>query len=257
MTGQAHDLPRPSLAVALDVPDLAQAVDLARRVRDSADMFKVGLELLWGAGLAALEEVAALGRPVFADTKLDDIPRTAQAAAANLARLPVAMFTVHTSGGVDMCAAALEGAAGAAGPDRPRPLVVGVTVLTSHDRAVLTETGVDAAVADVIRRRVELAAVAGLDGIVCAPSDLALIAGVHPDLIRVTPGVRPASAMAPGGGAGRSGGDDQRRVATPEAALDAGADVLVVGRPITMASDSAAAAAEFSARVIARREIAG
>ncbi|MCE7885569.1 MAG: orotidine-5'-phosphate decarboxylase [Actinobacteria bacterium ATB1] len=243
-------IPLPSLAVALDTPTVDEALAIAAEIAPFVDVFKVGLELLWSEGPASVEVVAGLGRPVFADAKLDDIPRTVYAAARNLARHPVGMFTVHTSGGRDMCTAAREGAEeGASGAGLPRPLVIGVTVLTSHDRATLVATGVDRAVAEVVRCRTELALESGLDGIVCAPTDLPVVSGLAGDLVRVVPGIRPAEA--------RVGGDDQSRASTPEVALDSGADVLVVGRPVLQAPDPGAAAEAIASRVISRREDAG
>lgn len=244
------EIPRPSLAVALDTPTLEEALAAAAAVAPFVDVFKVGLELLWSDGPASVEAVAELGKPVFADAKLDDIPRTVHAAARNLAHHPVGMFTVHISGGRDMCRAACEGAEeGAAGAGLPRPLVIGVTVLSSHDKATLTATGVDRAVSEVVRCRTELALESGLDGIVCAPTDLPAVSRSAADLIRVVPGIRPVDT--------RVGDDDQSRASTPEAALDSGADVLVVGRPVLRAPDPGAAAEAIASRVISRREVAG
>lgn len=226
------------LAVALDVPTLDDAVTLASSVAPHVDVFKVGLELLAADAEHVVEEVAILGRPVFADVKFHDIPRTVAAAARTIARLPIGYFTVHTGGGAAMLEAALEGAAaGAAAAGIPRPAVLGVTVLTSLDRAALAATGVDAEPADLVRARAGLAAAAGIDGLVCAAPDLPAVHSVAPDLLLVTPGIRPAG-YAPGS-------DDQARTATPEAAVAAGAGMVVVGRPIVAAPDPAAAAASI------------
>lgn len=234
------------LAVGLDVPTIGEAVAVATAVADSADVFKVGLELLAGDTAAAIEAVAAVGKPVFADVKFHDIPRTVEAAARTLSRLPVAYVTVHTGGGAAMLAAAREGAqAGAGEAGRPRPAVLGVTVLTSLDAAALAATGITAAPADLVRVRAALAHAAGLDGIVCAAPDLAAVGDTAPGLLRVTPGIRPAGH--------RPGTDDQARTATPAAAATAGADMIVVARPVVAAPEPAAAAASIRASLTPER----
>lgn len=228
------------LAVGLDLPTLDEALRVAEAVHRSADVFKVGLELLTGDTAAVLEAVASLGKPVFADVKFHDIPRTVEAASRTLARLPVDYFTAHTGGGREMLAAALDGAeVGARDAGRPRPAVLGVTVLTSLDGAALAETGVTATPAELVRKRVVLAESAGLDGIVCAAPDLAEIATAAPRLLRVAPGIRPAGHTA--------GTDDQVRTSTPEDAARAGAGMIVVARPVVAAADPTAAAASIKA----------
>lgn len=228
------------LAVALDVPTLDEAVALAGRVAPHVDVFKVGLELLAADAGHVVEKVAVLGRPVFADVKFHDIPRTVAAASRTIARLPIEYFTVHTGGGASMLDAALEGAAaGAADTGRARPAILGVTVLTSLDRAALAATGVDAEPVELVRARAALAATAGIDGLVCAAPDLPAVRGVAAGLLLVTPGIRP--------GAHAPGSDDQARTATPAAAVAAGAGMVVVGRPVVAAPDPVAAAASIRA----------
>lgn len=228
------------LAVALDVPTIEEAEALADRLVPHVDVFKIGLELLAGDTAAAIEAVAAVGRPVFADVKFHDIPRTVAAAARTLARLPIGYFTVHTGGGAPMLEAALEGAAdGAADSGLGRPKVLGVTVLTSLDRPALAATGVDAEPADLVRSRAVLAAASGIDGIVCAAPDLPAVRDAAPGLLLVTPGIRPEGHQP--------GSDDQVRTATPSAAAAAGAGMIVVGRPVVAALDPPAAAAAIAA----------
>lgn len=228
------------LAVALDVPTIGEAEELAGRLVPHVDVLKIGLELLAGDTARAIAAVARRGRPVFADVKFHDIPRTVAAAARTISFLPIDYFTVHTGGGGAMLDAALEGAAaGAAAAGVARPKVLGVTVLTSLDRAALAATGVDAEPADLVRARAALAAEVGLDGMVCAAPDLPAVRDCAPGLLLVTPGIRPAGHTP--------GSDDQARTATPAAAAAAGAGMIVVGRPVVAAADPAAAAAAIRA----------
>lgn len=237
----------PLLAVALDVSELSEALRLARAVADHVDIFKVGLELFWRDGLDAIFDVAALGKPVFADAKLHDIPHTVQAAARNLSQLPVAMFTVHLAGGRAMIEAALSGAAaGAASMARARPLVLGVTVLTSHSAASVAGTGIMGSTNELVAELAATGSQAGIDGLVCSPLDLPVVSEVAPEMLWVTPGIRAHLASGPA--------DDQARVATPKEAFARGADILVVGRPITQAVDPTHAAACIHREVIALRE---
>lgn len=213
-------IPRPAnpLIVALDTSDLDRAVALAELLAPQVGMLKVGAELFWAQGPEAVRRVAAHG-PVFADAKLHDIPNTVERAAANIARLGVAMLTVHALGGDAMMRAALEGAAaGAARGDHAMPMVVAVTVLSSmsaEDLATPSSLAFEAREA-------------GLDGVVVSGDDVREVREVCGDgFCLVVPGIRPHG----------SNGDDQVRVLTPSAALDAGADYLVVGRPITASED--------------------
>jgi orotidine-5'-phosphate decarboxylase len=190
---------------------------------------KVGLEAFSAHGPALVGEVLAVGMPVFLDLKLHDIPNTVERAARNAARLGVAMLTVHASGGEAMLRAAVAGAAGA---DRP-PAVLAVTVLTSLDDGALASLGIPGGAADRVAAWAVLAQRCGCAGVVCSPHEAAVLrSALGPEFLLVTPGVRPA---------GESSGD-QRRVATPREAIDAGAHLLVVGRPITGAADPVVAA---------------
>ncbi len=212
------------LAVALDVPTLGEAETLAASLAGHVGWFKVGLELFSAYGPKAVKAVRAHG-PVFLDVKLHDIPTTVERAAERIADLRVGLVTVHASGGPAMIAGAVRGL-GSAGE------VLAVTVLTSSSDEELAALGLPGAEVQVVRLA-ELAVDAGAPGLVCAPRDLEAVRdAVGPDVRLVTPGVRPAG----------SGSDDHARAATPAAALAGGADLLVVGRPITRARDPVRAA---------------
>ncbi len=218
-------IPRPDrpLVVALDVSDIARAELLARDLAPHAGMLKVGLELAWAHGPDAVRRVGAHA-PVFLDAKLHDIPNTVERAAENITRLGVAMLTVHALGGEAMMRAAAKGAArGAEEGGHPMPLVVAVTVLSSM-------SGEDLASPASLAFEAKSA---GLDGVVVSGGDVRSVREVcGEEFCLVVPGIRPHGAN----------GDDQVRVLTPAAALDAGVDYLVVGRPITGATDPAAVA---------------
>lgn len=223
------------LIVALDVPGREAALRLAERLHPAGVRFKVGLELFTAAGPDLVRELSEQGAGVFLDLKFHDIPNTAAGAARSAARLGVWMFNVHAAGGAEMMRRALEGAAeGAAAAGRPRPLVIAVTVLTSLDaRALREEVGVSRDPAAQVAFWAEKARAAGLDGVVCSPREVAVVrAACGADFVTVTPGVRPAGAAL----------GDQHRVATPAGAMAAGADYLVVGRPVTADPDPLAAA---------------
>ena len=213
-------IPRPNnpLVVALDVSDIDEAERLARALAPHAAMLKVGLELCWAEGPDAVRRIATHA-PVFVDAKLHDIPNTVERAAANIARLGVAIVNVHALGGDAMMRAAVEGAArGAEEGGHATPLVVAVTVLSSMAGEELASP---ASLAFEARS-------AGLDGVVVSGEDVGTVRRVcGEEFCLVVPGIRPYGAN----------GDDQVRVLTPAAALDAGADFLVVGRPITAAED--------------------
>jgi orotidine-5'-phosphate decarboxylase len=216
-------VPNP-LIVALDTADFERLSGLAAAVGPHVGLLKVGLEAFAAHGPAAVR-AAGQHAPVFLDLKLHDIPTTVAGAAAAAARLGVAMLTVHASGGEAMLRAAVDAAAGLT--------VLAVTVLTSLSDADLAAVGQPPA-GEQVPRLAALAVATGAGGLVCAPPDLAGVrAAVGRGATVVTPGVRPAGASA----------DDQARVATPGAALAAGADYVVVGRPVTAAADPAAAAA--------------
>jgi orotidine-5'-phosphate decarboxylase len=222
------------LCVALDAPDLATAESWARTTAPHVDLLKVGLELFSAEGGAAVRRIAAHG-PVFLDLKLHDIPNTVAGAVRSLSPLRPDWLTIHAAGGAAMVAAAREAAEKAGGAGRIR--ILAVTVLTSLDAAALAETGVAGGPVQQVLRLARLAVAAGADGLVCSPREVAPIRdalGDGPTL--VVPGVRPAGSAA----------DDQARTATPEEMAAAGADYVVVGRPITRAPDLAAAAAAIA-----------
>ncbi len=226
------------LAVALDTSERDEVVRLARVLAGRVGTFKVGLEAFTAHGPDLVREVRDLGAPVFLDLKLHDIPNTVERAARNAARLGAAMLTVHASGGEAMLRAAVAGAADA---ERP-PAVLAVTVLTSLDDAALDGLGIPGGAAGRVRAWAEMARRAGCAGVVCSPQEAAALrAALGAGFLLVTPGIRPAGAASA----------DQRRVATPRAAVEAGADVLVVGRPITGAADPAAAAEAILAELCA------
>jgi orotidine-5'-phosphate decarboxylase len=227
------------LLVALDVDSLEDAATLLDRLRGVVSGCKIGSQLFTAAGPAAVELARKRNFRIFLDLKFHDIPNTVTGAVREATRLGVFMLNVHASGGVAMLRAAADSARTAAEELRvPRPLVLGVTVLTSLDRRALErEVGVAATVERHVLHLAECAREGGLDGCVASPQETRLLRlAMGPRFIIVTPGVRPVSAD-----------DDQARVATPAAALADGADYLVVGRPITQAPDPAAAAAAILA----------
>lgn len=226
----------PPLLVALDLPTAEEAVRLAARLAPVVGGFKVGLELLMGPGPAVVAAVRELGRPVFVDAKLHDIPNTVERAARALGRLGARWVTVHAAGGDAMVAAAVAGLSEGSGGALAG--VLAVTVLTSLDAAALTRVGFQGTPARQVTRLARVAAAAGAEGVVCSVRELGDVSQVAPDLLRVTPGIRPE---------GTRGKDDQVRIATPEEAIRRGADLLVVGRPITRHPDPVAAAEAIAA----------
>ncbi len=218
---------RPGVLVALDVPTAVRAVELARLLAEDVAGFKVGLELLMGPGPGVVAAVREVGRPVFVDAKLHDIPNTVAGAARQLGRLGARWLTVHAAGGEAMIRAAVDGLAEYA----PEAGVVAITVLTSLDDAALARVGGVGSVGRQVARLSALAADAGAEGVVCSVAELGVVAQAAPALVRVTPGIRPKGWNQ----------DDQARVATPGEAARRGADLVVVGRPVTRAADPAAA----------------
>jgi orotidine-5'-phosphate decarboxylase len=218
---------RDHLAIALDVDDLVVARRLAGRLAPWFGVAKVGLELFSAAGPEAVGALRALGYRVFVDLKLHDIPNTVGRAARVLGSLGADLATMHAAGGEEMLRAGVESLlAGAEAAELPRPVALGVTVLTSETSAT----------DDVIEARVRTALAAGCGGLVCSPREAAFVRRLAPGALIVTPGVRPKG----------SGADDQARVATPAAAIAAGADLLVIGRPVTAAGDPEGAAAAIA-----------
>ena len=215
--------------VALDTPELGRALQIAEAVRGHAGGLKLGLEFFAAQGSGCVGRVAALGLPLFLDLKLHDIPNTVGKAIKALAPLQPAILTVHAAGGRAMLAAAKTAA-----PSTTK--VVGVTVLTSLDGGDLAAAGIQGSAADQVTRLARLARDSGIDGIVCSGAEVAAARSLWPDGFFVVPGVRPAGADAA----------DQKRVVTPRQAIDDGASVLVIGRPITGAADPAAAIAEIA-----------
>jgi orotidine-5'-phosphate decarboxylase len=216
--------------VALDTPDLEAAKAMALRVKNHVGGIKLGLEFFSANGRAGVREMAKLKVPIFLDLKLHDIPNTVGKAVQALRPLNPAILTVHASGGRAM----MEDAKAAA-PNGTK--VVGVTVLTSLDGQDLASVGLDADPHAQVMRLAELSRDAGLDGIVCSGEEVAAVKAIWPKGFFVVPGVRPANGAAA----------DQKRVVTPRQALDRGASVLVIGRPITQAQDPDLAARAIEA----------
>lgn len=226
---------RDRLIVALDVESLAEAERLLDRLQGLATRFKIGSQLFTAAGPPAVELVQKRGAEVFLDLKFHDIPNTVAGAAREATRMGVLMFNVHASGGRAMMKAAAESATTTARETGGRrPIVLAVTVLTSLDRGALSrELSVAASVEGHVLHLARMAAESGLDGCVASPNEIAALrTNRGADWVIVTPGVRPAG----------SDSGDQSRIATPRVAVQAGAHYLVVGRPITAASDPARAA---------------
>lgn len=212
------------LAVALDYPDAKQAIEFGRAIHGLAPWVKVGLELFTASGPGTVLDLKSLGFKVFLDLKFMDIPNTVRGAVRSAARCGCDLLTLHTMGGEEMMRAARLGA-GEGSPGNP-PLLVGVTVLTSMGPEDLPyETGVS--MQELVSGLAGRAYAAGLDGVVCSPLEARRVKDEFgPDFVCVTPGIRPEAS-----------GDDQRRTATPAQAVKAGADILVVGRPITASPD--------------------
>jgi orotidine-5'-phosphate decarboxylase len=220
---------RDRLIVALDFPEVGAAEALVQRLGPGVTFYKIGLELAMAGGLELARRLRGAGKHVFLDMKLLDIENTVERATRAAAATGATFLTVHAHDSKTLRAAV----AGKAGTDLR---VLGVTVLTNLDGADLAEQGIAKAPADVVVQRAQLARAAGCDGIVASGQEAALVrSAVGPGPVIVTPGIR-----APGGAAG-----DQARVATPQSAIAAGADYLVVGRPITQAADPSLAAAGF------------
>jgi orotidine-5'-phosphate decarboxylase len=216
--------------VALDTPDLERAKAIAARVRNHVGGLKLGLEFFAANGRSGVKEMAHLGLPIFLDLKLHDIPNTVAKAVQSLRDLEPAVLTIHAAGGRAM----MEDAKAAA-PSGTK--VVGVTVLTSLDGADLGSIGLAEDAHAQVERLTALAREAGLDGVVCSGAEVKAAKKLWPGGFFVVPGVRP----------GDGGGDDQKRVATPRQALNDGASILVIGRPITAAEDPDQAARAIEA----------
>jgi orotidine-5'-phosphate decarboxylase len=226
---------RNPIIVALDVPAKEAALKLAEEVTPAVGGFKIGSELFTSAGPDIVHRIRERGALVFLDLKFHDIPNTVAKAVASATRLDVQMLTIHTSGGLEMMRAAEEAAqqtANQAGLNAP--LVLGVTVLTSSDSSTLAEIGCETKVGAQVERLANLAVQAGLRGLVCSPLEIADLRRILPAHIQlVTPGIRTGAEKA----------DDQKRTLTPREAIAAGANWLVIGRPI-YATENPRAAAE-------------
>lgn len=228
------------ILVALDVPSEEAAWNLVDTLSDHVGGFKIGLELFTTAGPSLVQAIREKGSFVFLDLKFHDIPNTVSKAVRAATRLDVQMLTVHTCGGSEMLRAAEEAAqAQAAEQGTEPPLVLGVTVLTSMDGATLQEVGVETPIGAQVQRLARLASESGIRGLVCSPLEITLLRQILPESVQlITPGIRPAQANP-------IAGDDQKRALTPKEAVDAGADWLVIGRPIYGAADPALAASEI------------
>ncbi len=217
--------------VALDTPDVKTARDLAEAVRPHAGGLKVGLEFVSANGPEGIRAIVALGLPVFLDVKLHDIPTTVAGAVRALADLGVSIINIHASGGTAMMKAAKEAAGGKA-------KIIAVTILTSLDDEDMQAVGFAGDAAAQAVRLARLAKSAGLDGVVCSAHDLkAVRAACGPDFLTVVPGSRPAGSAL----------NDQKRFTTPAEARDAGADILILGRPVTHAADPREACRQVAA----------
>jgi orotidine-5'-phosphate decarboxylase len=223
------------ICVALDTPDLTRAITLARALKSHAGYMKLGLEFFYAHGAAGYERVASEGLPIFLDLKLHDIPNTVEQGLASLMKLatPPAIINVHAQGGLAMMQAARKSV-----PATTK--LIAVTILTSLSQEDCISTGHDPdfSTADLALTLADLTHKAGLDGVVCSPHDLELIRATTPrEFLTVVPGIRPQGTDA----------QDQKRIATPKAAMAAGADILVIGRAITGADDPVRACAEILA----------
>lgn len=221
---------RNPIVVALDVDTAAEALSLVERLRGSVGMFKVGKQLFTAAGPDVVRQIIGLGEQVFLDLKYHDIPNTVAKAGVEAARLGVSIFNVHALGGSKMMRATVEAVNDAAEREGlAKPLILGVTVLTSHSQESLGEIGIERKLEDQVVALAQLCEKSGINGVVASPQEIVPIrkAVDNPGFVILTPGVRPAGAAL----------NDQSRVMTPGEAIQAGANFLVVGRPITAADD--------------------
>lgn len=218
------------LILALDIEDRTQAIELVKQAGDELEWIKIGLQMFTRYGPDYVREIAGLGKRVFLDLKLHDIPNTVAKAIASVSNLPIDMLTIHTCGGREM----MEWAVKAQQENKPDLQLLGVTVLTSMDDEALAEIGVKRTAAEQVSALTGLANEAGMSGLVCSPHEAASVKAAHGDQFKlVTPGIRPVGA----------GAGDQKRIMTPQLAAEQGADYIVVGRPIYQANDPAAVVA--------------
>jgi orotidine-5'-phosphate decarboxylase len=235
MNWQAAEIkPRERIIIALDLPTSEAALAVVRELSPHAGLFKIGLQLYTAAGPDIVRAVRDLGGRIFLDLKWHDIPNTVGRAVESAASLGAEMQTIHLSGGRAMIEAAVHAAA-------PEMLLLGVTVLTSVDQATLHETGIVSPMEEQVLRLAQLGADSGIGGVVASPLEIAPLRSAHGSKLQiVTPGIRPRDVAT----------DDQKRMLTPAEALRAGADFLVIGRPITAAPDPRAALEQIVADVI-------
>ena len=224
--------PRDRLIVALDLADTAAAQAMVEQLGDAVTFYKIGLELTYGGGLALAKDLVAQGKQVFLDLKLHDIPNTVARATEQVAQIGATFLTVHAF------PQTMKAAAGALGTSPMKLLAV--TVMTSYDDADLAEAGYGSGVKDLVARRARQAQASGVHGLILSAEEVtAMRALLGPDMLLVTPGIRPTGAALA----------DQKRVMTPAEAIHAGSDYLVVGRPVTQAADPKAAAAAIVAEI--------
>jgi len=221
------------LIVALDVPDVGAARDLVARLGPAASFYKIGLELLYAGGVEFARELAAGGRQVFLDAKLLDIGHTVERATANIAKLGARFLTVHGTDRLTLDAAVQ-------GRGSSNLALLAVTVMTNLDQAALSQQGIDRTPGDMVLHRARLAAEAGFDGVIASGHEAARVRkALGAGLLIVTPGIRPEGSAS----------GDQARIMTPGKAVAAGADYLVVGRPVTRADDPRRAAEEIASEI--------
>lgn len=228
---------RNPIILALDIATADQGVALARQLAPALGAIKIGSELFTASGPEIVREMRGLGLNVFLDLKFHDIPNTVAKAVASAVQLDVQMLTIHTGGGSEMMRAAERSAQETAAKlKRTPPLVLGVTILTSLDSNAIAEVGYQPNVAHQVDRLAKLAVSSGLRGLVCSPLEVVELRRILPREIQlVTPGIRPADSAT----------DDQKRTLTPKEAIAAGADWLVIGRPIYSAKDPRKAAEQI------------
>ena len=233
--------PHEKLIIALDVETPTKALDLVRQLHGVAGMFKVGSQLFTSTGPQIVRDILALGSKVFLDLKFHDIPHQVAGAARSAAEQGVSLFTVHASGGSEMMRRAVESVDEVAQRGGVRSKVLAISVLTSIDATILSQIGITSSPEESVLRLVKMAESSGVDGVVASPQEIGTIrkAISNSGFLVVTPGIRPATSEI----------GDQKRVATPAAAIAAGASYLVVGRPITGATDPLAAAHQIVAEM--------
>jgi orotidine-5'-phosphate decarboxylase len=241
--------PRSSLIVALDFDSLSSALKFAKQVADLVGMFKIGSQLFTSAGPEAVRQVAALGAGIFLDLKFHDIPNTVAGAVLGAAAMPgVQLVNVHALGGTAMMQAAMQAVSAGVPMGADRTRLLAVTILTSMDQKAIREVGIGGPPKERVVKLAQLAKKAGVDGVVASVQEAkAIRKACGRDFLIVTPGVRPKAKSAD------ANKDDQARTATPAEAILAGADYLVVGRPILSASDPRAAAQEIVEEIAAAK----